>query len=245
MLLCKENQKRRIFEKTLLSIEWTVEWVWYSGHRISRAIMLHCKKNQKPNIFYENLIAECTLEWAWYSANINKIGPKGQIVEKKVITLMPPFPWEPDFLEIDEEGSQRQLDKSMTFWVLKSRASYSFAEKCPPTERTRWTEPLRRRRRPWWRRSRRWRSKMTSKKMAAAAKRMMRRQERNRQSQVIFTGENVWNTIPLNKYTFPSDKAVLKSQFVLFSKFGDKASDGETIKLSQSDKWFKQVSGKW
>ena len=47
--------------------------------------------------------------------------------------------------------------------------------------------------------------------------------------------------ILLNKYTFPSDKAVLKSQFVLFSKFGDKASDGETIKLSQSDKWFKQV----
>ena len=46
---------------------------------------------------------------------------------------------------------------------------------------------------------------------------------------------------PLNKYAFPSDKAVLKSQFVLFSKFGDKASDGETIKLSQSDKWFKQV----
>ena len=37
------------------------------------------------------------------------------------------------------------------------------------------------------------------------------------------------------------DKALLKSQFVLFSKFGDKASDGETIKLSQSDKWFKQV----
>ena len=28
---------------------------------------------------------------------------------------------------------------------------------------------------------------------------------------------------------------------MLFSKFGDKASDGETIKLSQSDKWFKQV----
>merc|ERR1719192_183424 len=37
------------------------------------------------------------------------------------------------------------------------------------------------------------------------------------------------------------DKALLKSQFVLFSKFGDKASDGETIKLSQSDKWFKQA----
>ena len=34
----------------------------------------------------------------------------------------------------------------------------------------------------------------------------------------------------------------MKSQFVLFSKFGDKASDGETIKLSQSDKWFKQVN---
>ena len=41
-------------------------------------------------------------------------------------------------------------------------------------------------------------------------------------------------------FIFP-DKALLKSQFVLFSKFGDKASDGETIKLSQSDKWFKQV----
>ena len=39
----------------------------------------------------------------------------------------------------------------------------------------------------------------------------------------------------------PTDKVLLKSQFALFSKFGDKASDGETIKLSQSDKWFKQV----
>ena len=37
------------------------------------------------------------------------------------------------------------------------------------------------------------------------------------------------------------DKVLLRDQFALFSKFGDKASDGETIKLSQSDKWFKQV----
>jgi len=28
---------------------------------------------------------------------------------------------------------------------------------------------------------------------------------------------------------------------VLFSKFGDKSADGTTIKLSQSDKWFKQA----
>ena len=50
------------------------------------------------------------------------------------------------------------------------------------------------------------------------------------------------NLNPTNKFylTHP-DKALLKSQFVLFSKFGDKSSDGETIKLSQSDKWFKQV----
>ena len=38
-----------------------------------------------------------------------------------------------------------------------------------------------------------------------------------------------------------SDPALLKSQFVLFSKFGDKTADGKTIKLSQSDKWFKQA----
>merc|ERR1712141_428808 len=37
------------------------------------------------------------------------------------------------------------------------------------------------------------------------------------------------------------DAAVLKSKFVSFSKFGDKAADGATIKLSQSDKWFKQA----
>jgi len=37
------------------------------------------------------------------------------------------------------------------------------------------------------------------------------------------------------------DKGALKSQFVLFSKFGDKTADGTTIKLSQSDKWFKQA----
>jgi len=37
------------------------------------------------------------------------------------------------------------------------------------------------------------------------------------------------------------DKALLLSQFEAFSKFGDKAADGKTIKLSQSDKWFKQA----
>jgi hypothetical protein len=37
------------------------------------------------------------------------------------------------------------------------------------------------------------------------------------------------------------DKAALKDQFEAFSKFGDKNADGKTIKLSQSDKWFKQA----
>eukprot|EP00090_Calanus_glacialis_P000228 TRINITY_DN10153_c0_g1_i1.p1 TRINITY_DN10153_c0_g1~~TRINITY_DN10153_c0_g1_i1.p1 ORF type:complete len:230 (-),score=89.01 TRINITY_DN10153_c0_g1_i1:141-800(-) len=37
------------------------------------------------------------------------------------------------------------------------------------------------------------------------------------------------------------DKAQLKEKFKLFSKFGDKSADGSTIKLSQSDKWFKQA----
>ena len=37
------------------------------------------------------------------------------------------------------------------------------------------------------------------------------------------------------------DPALLKKQFKLFAKFGDKAADGTTIKLSQSDKWFKQA----
>ena len=39
----------------------------------------------------------------------------------------------------------------------------------------------------------------------------------------------------------PVDKAALKAQFEAFSKFGDKSADGKTIKLSQSDKWFKQA----
>ena len=39
----------------------------------------------------------------------------------------------------------------------------------------------------------------------------------------------------------PVDKAALKEQFEAFSKFGDKSADGKTIKLSQSDKWFKQA----
>jgi hypothetical protein len=38
------------------------------------------------------------------------------------------------------------------------------------------------------------------------------------------------------------DKAVLKEQFEAFAKFGDKTADGKTIKLSQSDKWFKQAT---
>jgi len=37
------------------------------------------------------------------------------------------------------------------------------------------------------------------------------------------------------------DVTLLKSQFCLFAKFGDKTADGKTIKLSQSDKWFKQA----
>ena len=37
------------------------------------------------------------------------------------------------------------------------------------------------------------------------------------------------------------DKAALKEQFESYGKFGDKAADGKTIKLSQSDKWFKQA----
>ena len=39
----------------------------------------------------------------------------------------------------------------------------------------------------------------------------------------------------------PVDKAALKEQFEAFAKFGDKSADGKTIKLSQSDKWFKQA----
>lgn len=38
------------------------------------------------------------------------------------------------------------------------------------------------------------------------------------------------------------DKALLKDQFEAFAKFGDKTADGKTIKLTQSDKWFKQAT---
>jgi len=34
----------------------------------------------------------------------------------------------------------------------------------------------------------------------------------------------------------------LRSQFSQFAKFGDTAADGKTIKLSQSDKWFRQAA---
>lgn len=37
------------------------------------------------------------------------------------------------------------------------------------------------------------------------------------------------------------DSGELRDQFEAFAKFGDKAADGKTIKLSQSDKWFKQA----
>ena len=37
------------------------------------------------------------------------------------------------------------------------------------------------------------------------------------------------------------DNKALKEQFEAFAKFGDKQADGKTIKLSQSDKWFKQA----
>merc|ERR1719273_2813971 len=37
------------------------------------------------------------------------------------------------------------------------------------------------------------------------------------------------------------DKKALKEQFEAYGKFGDKAADGKSIKLSQSDKWFKQA----
>ena len=35
--------------------------------------------------------------------------------------------------------------------------------------------------------------------------------------------------------------APLLGQFRLFAQFGDKTADGSSIKLSQSDKWFKQA----
>ena len=38
-----------------------------------------------------------------------------------------------------------------------------------------------------------------------------------------------------------SDPATLRTQFAVFAKFGDTAADGKTIKLSQSDKWFRQA----
>ena len=37
------------------------------------------------------------------------------------------------------------------------------------------------------------------------------------------------------------EKKALKEKFEAFAKFGDKSADGKTIKLSQSDKWFKQA----
>ena len=58
--------------------------------------------------------------------------------------------------------------------------------------------------------------------------------------------EQVENTleeekVEADKKAPPVDKTALKEQFEAFAKFGDKAADGKTIKLSQSDKWFKQA----
>ena len=49
------------------------------------------------------------------------------------------------------------------------------------------------------------------------------------------------STSPGTPATPAPDKALLKEQFDAFAKFGDKSADGKTIKLSQSDKWFKQA----
>jgi hypothetical protein len=38
-----------------------------------------------------------------------------------------------------------------------------------------------------------------------------------------------------------SKPATLKDQFAVFSRFGDTASDGKHITLSNSDKWMKQA----
>lgn len=48
-------------------------------------------------------------------------------------------------------------------------------------------------------------------------------------------------TAPASNPAPEVDKAVLKEQFEAYAKFGDKSADGKTIKLSQSDKWFKQA----
>ena len=39
----------------------------------------------------------------------------------------------------------------------------------------------------------------------------------------------------------PDPIATLRTQFSMFAKFGDTAADGKSIKLSQSDKWFRQA----
>ena len=38
-----------------------------------------------------------------------------------------------------------------------------------------------------------------------------------------------------------SEKRALKEKFSIYSKFGDKLSDGSFIRLGQSDRWFKQA----
>ena len=39
----------------------------------------------------------------------------------------------------------------------------------------------------------------------------------------------------------PDPIITLRTQFSMFAKFGDTAADGKSIKLSQSDKWFRQA----
>ena len=55
------------------------------------------------------------------------------------------------------------------------------------------------------------------------------------------TRQNDENGDDNKKPETPVDKKALKEQFEAFAKFGDKSADGKTIKLSQSDKWFKQA----
>merc|ERR1711962_1187817 len=73
-------------------------------------------------------------------------------------------------------------------------------------------------------------------------------QNKNGTDQEGSQGENPPQTEPQEEIkeeeeeTVPEpDKKALKEQFQLFAKFGDKSADGKSIKLSQSDKWFKQA----
>ena len=54
--------------------------------------------------------------------------------------------------------------------------------------------------------------------------------------------EELENMEVRDKVDEKSDPApTLRTQFSVFAKFGDTAADGKTIKMSQSDKWFRQA----